>query len=459
MAWLLNGSQNPQLWGQGSNDMPVLTSNLPKDVTYTVPVCVTIQMPDGTSEQGYTTARSTLATYPNGYVFFEDDKYTIWIDKATKTYDVDTTIYAALPVNNITLNKTELSLYVNSTETLTAIVSPDNAYNKTLHWESSNPSVATVDSNGNVKAISRGEAVITATAADGQGAKAECKVTVRKKSSGGSVFFWDLKFDTNGGSKIDTVTEWEYSTIDLDEYVPEKEGYKFVGWYADKDFDKKIDEVYLTKDTTVYAKWEKIAEEVPKEPEETEETENISFKDVKESDWFYKAVSYAVENGLMSGMSEDIFAPNTPLTREMLAVVLYNVEGQPESAGVNPFTDVKADMWYTDAILWANENGIVAGYDNGAYGVGDLITREQFAAILYRYAQFKGYDVSIGADTNILSYADAFAISEYAYPAMQWACGAGIMGGMDDGTLMPQGKATRAEAATMLMNFCKNVVK
>ena len=284
----------------------------------------------------------------------------------------------------------------------------------------------------------------------------------KKKSSGGSVFFWDLKFDTNGGSKIDTVTEWEYSTIDLDEYVPEKEGYKFVGWYADKDLDKKIDEVYLTEDTTVYAKWEKIAEEVSEEPEEvekTEETETISFKDVKENDWFYDAVSYAVENGLMSGMSEDIFAPNTPLTREMLAVVLYNVEGQPEGTEANTFTDVKGDMWYTDAILWANENGIVAGYDNGAYGVGDLITREQFAAILYRYAQFKGYDVSIGADTNILSYADAFAISEYAYPAMQWACGAGIMGGMDDGTLMPQGKATRAEAAAMLMNFCENVVK
>ena len=458
VAWLLNGSQNPQLWGQGSNDMPVLTSNLPKDVTYTVPVCVTIQMPDGASEQGYTTARSTLATYPNGYVFFENVGYTIQIDTTTKTYDSDTTIYAASPVNSIMLNKTALSLYVNSTETLTAIVSPDNAYNKTLHWESSNPSVATVDSNGNVKAISRGEAVITATAVDGQGAKAECTVTVKKKSSGGSVFFWDLKFDTNGGSKIDTVTEWEYSTIDLDEYVPEKEGYKFVGWYADEDLTKEIDEVYLTKDTTVYAKWEKIEEEVPEEPEGTEETETISFKDVKESDWFYEAVSYAVENGLMSGMSEDIFAPNTPLTREMLAVVLYNVEGQPEGTGVNAFTDVKADMWYTDAILWANENGIVAGYDNGAYGVGDFITREQFAAILYRYAQFKGYDTTQGG-MAVREFSDYENISDYARPAMAWAVNAGIMGGMDDGTLMPQGKATRAEAATMLMQFCEQVVK
>ena len=380
VAWLLNGSQNPQLWGQGSNDMPVLTSNLPKDVTYTVPVCVTIQMPDGTSEQGYTTARSTLATYPSGYVFFEDDKYTIWIDKATKTYEKDTVIYAKEKKNY---------------------------------------------------------------------------------SGGGSIFFWDLKFDTNGGSKIDTVTEWEYSTIDLDDYVPEKEGYKFVGWYADKDFDKKIDEVYLTKDTTVYAKWEKIEEEVPEEPEEveeTEETETISFKDVKENDWFYEAVSYAVENGLMSGMSEDIFAPNTPLTREMLAVVLYNVEGQPESTEANTFTDVKGDMWYTDAILWANENGIVAGYDNGAYGVGDLITREQFATILYRYAQFKGYDTTQGG-MAVREFSDYENISDYARPAMAWAVNAGIMGGMDDGTLMPQGKATRAEAATMLMNFCENMVE
>ena len=283
----------------------------------------------------------------------------------------------------------------------------------------------------------------------------------KKKSSGGSVFFWDLKFDTNGGSKIDTVTEWEYSTIDLDDYVPEKEGYKFVGWYADKDLTKKIDEVYLTQDTTVYAKWEKIKEEVPEEPEETEEIkepETISFKDVKESDWFYEAVSYAVENGLMSGMSEDVFAPNTPLTREMLAVILWNLEGNPTPNDVAPFLDVTSDKYYANAIAWANENGIVAGYGD-TFGVGDSITREQFAVMLYNYAQYQGYDVSVGEDTNILSYTDAFDICNYAYPAMQWACGAGIMSGNDDGTLNPQGKATRAEAATMLMNFCENIVK
>ena len=547
VAWLLNGSQNPQPWGQGSNGIPVLKDNLPEDVTCTTPVRVTIQMPDGAADQYiYTTAGSVLpmSAYPEGYAFYGEQNYQSLINIGEKTYNNDTTIYAknADETTGITLNPTTLSLDINDTEILTATVMPntasqvlkwessddtvatvdqngkvtavaggtatitatafdrsdvygqcqvnvkqlvtgiqltdmqinvgetkkieakilpDNASEKTLTWSSNDPSVATVDSNGNVTGKSKGTVKITARTTDGTNLEAECTVTVKKKSSGGSVFFWDLKFDTNGGSKIDTVTEWEYSTIDLDEYVPEKEGYKFAGWYADKDLDKKIDEVYLTQDTTVYAKWEKIAEEVPEEPDETEEikeTETISFKDVKERDWFYEAVSYAVENGLMSGMSEDIFAPNTPLTREMLAVVLYNVEGQPESTEANTFTDVKGDMWYTDAILWANENGIVAGYDNGAYGVGDLITREQFATILYRYAQFKGYDTTQGG-MAVREISDYENISDYARPAMAWAVNAGIMGGMDDGTLMPQGKATRAEAATMLMNFCENIVK
>ena len=467
VAWLLNDGQEPKPWVQKLNEdsYPRLWTSESDSPYVVLKIMVDFFEAEKENAVCYININGTI-NYPSPsdggtYQFFEDAGYSTWIDTATKTYDADTTIYAASPVESIKLNKTALSLYVNGTETLTATVTPENAYNKTLHWESDNTSVATVDQNGKVTAVGNGTATITASTIGGTDLEATCTVTVKKKSSGGSVFFWDLKFDTNGGSKIDTVTEWEYSTIDLDEYVPEKEGYKFVGWYADKDLDKKIDEVYLTQDTTVYAKWEKIAEEVSEEPDETEEikeTETISFKDVKESDWFYEAVSYAVENGLMSGMSEDIFAPNTPLTREMLAVVLYNVEGQPESTGVNAFTDVKADMWYTDAILWANENGIVAGYDNGAYGVGDLITREQFATILYRYAQFKGYDTTQGG-MAVREFSDYENISDYARPAMAWAVNAGIMGGMDDGTLMPQGKATRAEAATMLMNFCENMVE
>lgn len=199
-------------------------------------------------------------------------------------------------------------------------------------------------------------------------------------------------------------------------------------------------------------------EETTTEETETEETtkpETITFTDVKESDWFYKGVSYVVENGMMNGVGNDQFAPNAPLTREMLAVVLYNMEKQPESTGVNPFADVKADMWYTDAIVWANANGIVAGYDDSTFGLGDSITREQLATILYRYAQLKGYDVTEKAD--LTGYTDSTAISGYAVEAMQWANANGIVNGMTETTLAPQGTATRAQVATMLMNFCENV--
>lgn len=261
----------------------------------------------------------------------------------------------------------------------------------------------------------------------------------RRRSSGGgsSLSYYHVTFDTNGGEDMRQLLRLEYTEIDLEDYIPEREGYTFAGWYLDSDFDREVDSIIVEEDITFYAKWEAIAE-APEETEEPQETEPVSFTDVEENDWFYDAVNYAVKNGLMSGMSETIFTPNTPLTREMLAVVLYNVEGQPESTEVNPFTDIKADLWYTDAILWANANGIVAGYDTGAYGVGDAITREQFVTILYRYAQWRGYDVSIGADTNLLSYTDAFDISEYAYPAMQWACGANILNGMGDGTFRPK---------------------
>lgn len=199
-------------------------------------------------------------------------------------------------------------------------------------------------------------------------------------------------------------------------------------------------------------------EETTTEETETEETtkpETITFSDVKESDWFYKGVSYVAENGMMNGVGDDLFAPNASLTREMLAVVLYNMEKQPESTGVNPFADVKADMWYTDAIVWANANGIVAGYDDSTFGLGDSITREQLATILYRYAQLKGYDVTEKAD--LTGYADSTAISGYAVEAMQWANANGIVNGMTETTLAPLGTATRAQVATMLMNFCENV--
>lgn len=225
-----------------------------------------------------------------------------------------------------------------------------------------------------------------------------------------------------------------------------------------EDKDNKYTFRMANCDVTVTVTFKEEGKTEDKEETETEETtkpETITFSDVKESDWFYKGVSYAVENGMMNGVGDDQFAPNAPLTREMLAVVLYNMEKQPESTGVNPFADVKADMWYTDAIVWANANGIVAGYDDSTFGLGDSITREQLATILYRYAQLKGYDVTEKAD--LTGYADSTAINGYAVEAMRWANANGIVNGMTETTLAPQGTATRAQVATMLMNFCENV--
>jgi hypothetical protein len=137
----------------------------------------------------------------------------------------------------------------------------------------------------------------------------------------------------------------------------------------------------------------------------------------------------------------------------MMVQILYNLEGTPKVSGGGGFSDVPAGAWFADAISWATTNEIVLGYGDGTFGPNDSITREQMTAILFRYAKYKGYDTSVGNDTNILSYDDAFDISEYAFPAMQWACGAGIIYGRTASTLAPKGTATRAEVAAIITRF------
>ena len=181
------------------------------------------------------------------------------------------------------------------------------------------------------------------------------------------------------------------------------------------------------------------------------------FNDVADKDWFADAVKYVADKGMMNGTSKTTFGPNDSTTRGMIVTVLYRLENEPSAAAAS-FTDVVSGQYYTDAVAWANANGIVTGYGNGKFGPNDVVTREQLAAILYRYAQYKKYDVSVGEDTNILSYADAQSVSAYAIPAMQWAGGAGIVNG-SDGKLNPQNNATRAEVATMLMRYCEKVAK
>ena len=178
------------------------------------------------------------------------------------------------------------------------------------------------------------------------------------------------------------------------------------------------------------------------------------FTDVK-MDWSHDGIHYCVENGLMNGEGNNSFNPNGQSARAMLVTVLYRLEGEPEVGECN-YSDVPAGEWYTDAVTWAAEHKIVEGYAGKFDPTGD-ITREQFATILYRYAKYKGYDVSVGEDTNILSFVDAEEISSWAKDAMQWAVGAGLFEGKGENNLDPTGKATRAEMATILYRFCENV--
>ena len=197
---------------------------------------------------------------------------------------------------------------------------------------------------------------------------------------------------------------------------------------------------------TVSATFVETQEPAPAEP----------FPDVDENDWFYDEVVYVYENGLMNGVENNQFAPNTATNRAMLATILYRLAGQPDVSGDLPFTDVAAGTWYTDAVLWAAQNGIVNGLGENTFAPMNTLTREQLVTMLYRYAEAEGYDVSAAADLS--GYPDAGKVQPYAQEAMTWAVAEGIVEGMD-GNLNPAGHATRAQIATILMRFCEGVAK
>ena len=186
----------------------------------------------------------------------------------------------------------------------------------------------------------------------------------------------------------------------------------------------------------------------PTEPE-------FPFKDVTTDHPFYEDIQYVYEKGLMQGVSEDIFQSGATTTRGMIATILYRMEGEPAVSGSNPFPDVADGSYCDDATIWAAGCGVVKGYADGTFRPDQTISREQMAAILYRYAQYKGCDVSVGEDTNLLSYTDAVQVAEYAIPAFQWAVGAGIINGTTATTLSPKGSATRGQVAAILHRYCE----
>ena len=186
----------------------------------------------------------------------------------------------------------------------------------------------------------------------------------------------------------------------------------------------------------------------------------LPFEDVAPGAWYEEAVRYAYFHNIMEGMSETEFAPATALTRAMAVQILYNLEGQPDLSDENlgyPYEDVDAQAWYGDAVYWARITGVATGYGDGTFQPGDSITRQEFAQMLYNYAKYKGYDLS--AEGDLSTFPDANSIADWAEAAMSWANGNELINGHDDGTLEPDGTATRAQAASILMQFDQNLVE
>ena len=350
---------------------------------------------------------------------------------------------ASVPVTSVTLDKTELTLAEGGTATLTATVEPADATNKNVTWSSDKPAVATVE-GGTVTARGAGEATITVTTEDGE-KTATCTVTVRPDIPPANPNYRITVEATQGGTvTADPTAAKAGATVTLTP-VPDR-GYQ-VGSVAVT--DRFGDAVAVTEQADGTYTFVMPNGQVTVTVTFAEAP--LPFPDVTEGDWFYDAVRYAYETGLMDGVGDNLFAPNSETTRAQLVTILYRLAGQPAVSGDLPFPDVESGTWYTDAVAWAAENGIVNGVSDTEFAPGDDITREQLAAILYRYAAYQGYDVSQRADLS--GFGDASSISPYAQEALSWAHAQGLVLGFEDGSLRPQGTASRAQIAAVLMRF------
>ena len=263
---------------------------------------------------------------------------------------------------------------------------------------------------------------------------------------------YSITYDLDGGTAFGNPDSYtvESAAITLNE--PTKAGYVFTGWSG----TDLVGEDNLTVtipagsigDRRYTAHWEFdptiIAALNP--------TPNVDFLDVSRTDWFYYDVRYVCENGLMNGTSRNRFSPYGTATRGMLVTILYRMENEPRCFGSAAFSDVKPGAYYEKAVVWASQNNIVSGYTDGTFRPDAPVTREQLASILYRYTLYRGQDVSAGETTSFTGYGDAQTVSNYALPAMRWACGTGILQGAN-GKLNPSGLATRAQLAAMLHRY------
>lgn len=184
---------------------------------------------------------------------------------------------------------------------------------------------------------------------------------------------------------------------------------------------------------------------------------DVSFTDIDKKLWYYDGIDYCVKNGLMKGINDTQFDPYGAATRGMLVTVLYRIEGEPETSGASSFADVKSGDWYADAVAWGESTGVVKGYGNGLFGPNDALTREQFATIMYRYAAYKGEDIS--ASVSLSKFVDCAKVSTWAESAVKWAAAEELIIGDDNSMLDPLGTTQRCEAAEILYRYCEKTAE
>ena len=280
-------------------------------------------------------------------------------------------------------------------------------------------------------------------------------------TAGETPVVWNITYVTDGGTigGLYPVTYTEGTVTVLPTNVT-KPGYTFLGWFTAYTGGVQIRQIGATEtgDKTFYARWHKtvlppppVTPGTPVTPARPAAPVGLPFADVSSSDWFYNDVRYVYEKGIMDGTGADRFSPNAPLTRAMIVTILYRMAGSPSVSGSSDFTDVAAGKWFAKAVAWAAANGIVNGYGSGLFGPNDPVTREQLAAILYRYAVYGGM-TAVTLEENLGGFADTAQLSAYAIQAMNWAVGQGLINGSGS-NLVPKAQATRAQVAAIIHRY------
>lgn len=275
---------------------------------------------------------------------------------------------------------------------------------------------------------------------------------------------WSITYVTDGGTiNGEYPTTYTKGTVTVLPTNVTKPGYTFLGWFTAYSGGVQVKQIEATEtgEKTFYARWQKNVlppppitpgtPSAPVTPAKPAAPVGLPFADVSGSDWFYNDVRYVYEKGIMDGTGADRFAPNAPLTRAMIVTILYRMAGSPSVSGSSDFTDVAAGKWFAKAVAWAAANGIVNGYGSGLFGPNDPVTREQLAAILYRYAVYGGM-TAVTLEENLGSFADTAQLSAYAIQAMNWAVGQGLINGSGS-NLVPKAQATRAQVAAIIHRY------